>query len=82
MDKEVERSLAMEMEGRSVSSLELAFGDFPAAEGLYLNQWPYYKNGTLISLDDTPHVVEENYIVNLLFILNMYHPRIISQMRK
>jgi hypothetical protein len=38
MEKEVERSLAMEMEGRGVSSLELASGDFPATEGLYLIQ--------------------------------------------
>ncbi|KAK1687174.1 hypothetical protein QYE76_048022 [Lolium multiflorum] len=38
MEKEVERSLAMEMESRGVSSLELASGDFPATEGLYLIQ--------------------------------------------
>jgi hypothetical protein len=38
MEKEMERSLAMEMEGRGVSSLELASGDFPAMEGLYLIQ--------------------------------------------
>jgi hypothetical protein len=38
MEKEMERSLAMEMEGRGVSSQELVSGDFPAAEGLYLIQ--------------------------------------------
>jgi hypothetical protein len=37
-EKEMKWSLAMEMEGRGVSSLELASGDFPAAEGLYLIQ--------------------------------------------
>jgi hypothetical protein len=37
-EKEKKWSLAMKMESRGVSSLELATGDFPAAEGLYLFQ--------------------------------------------
>jgi hypothetical protein len=37
-EKEMKWSLAMEMEGRGVSFQELASGDFPAAEGLYLIQ--------------------------------------------
>lgn len=37
-EEAVSWSLAMKMEGRGVSSSELATGDFPSAEGLYLIQ--------------------------------------------